>query len=269
MKLGPIVRVGSSEISVNSPELVKQVYGEVLEKDEWYCLQLLRNVDSSSSSAESVLLPHKSAGDTPVVYQRLSQSLGASVKEAIDGESSHLAVASELMDHIKAGTETSGWTLVYLLYEMSRHREIQQLLREELSLLLESGTTLYFSTTTQNAANVLPSPRTLDASPLLQAVILETLRCYPAVAGPQPRIIHNPNFTLARHIHLPAGTRVSAQAYSLHRNSDVFPDPESWNPQRWLEATPGQQEEMMRWFWPFGSGSRMCIGNHFANLGKS
>ncbi|KAH8693272.1 cytochrome P450 [Talaromyces proteolyticus] len=425
VKLGPIVRVGSTEISVNSPELVKQVYCEVLEKDEWYarafenygyvlpnmfsmtkkeshamrkrvlaglyskttlhaspeirdicrvvvmerllpifekaaqmqrpvdvlevsvsfsmdficsylfgicngpnflqdvetrrkwlashaktkrygfwtlefpnltallakfgihlvpnvaltaalevrelCLQLLRNVDSSSS-AKTLLLPPKGPGDTPVVYQRLSQSLCASVQEEIYRElpptRSHLAVASELMDHIKAGTETSGWTLVYLLYEMSRHREIQHLLREELSLLLEPGTSLCFSreSKTPQAAEILPSPRTLDTSPLLQAVILETLRCYPAVAGPQPRVNHNTSFALARHIHLPAGTRVSAQAYSLHRNSEVFPDPESWKPRRWLEATPSQHEEMMRWFWPFGSGSRMCIGNHFAIL---
>lgn len=75
---------------------------------------------------------------------------------------------------------------------------------------------------------------------------------------------------------LPPGVRVSAQAYSLHRNPDVFPDPERWYPDRWLvdeNADIHEEEErlkeMHRWFWAFGSGGRMCFGNHFALLGSS
>lgn len=77
-------------------------------------------------------------------------------------------------------------------------------------------------------------------------------------------------------IPLPPGVRVSAQAYSLHRNEDVFPDAERWDPERWLidaRKDPKQEQdrlkEMMRWFWAFGSGGRMCFGNHFALLGSS
>lgn len=37
-----------------------------------------------------------------------------------------------------------------------------------------------------------------------------------------------------------------------------------WRPERWLEVTQDERDEMMRWFWAFGSGGRMCIGNNLA-----
>lgn len=57
---------------------------------------------------------------------------------------------------------------------------------------------------------------------------------------------------------------MSANAHSLHRNEDVFPSPEEWRPERWLQASESELKEMRKWFWAFGSGGRMCIGSHFA-----
>jgi cytochrome P450 len=47
----------------------------------------------------------------------------------------------------------------------------------------------------------------------------------------------------------------------------VFPDFETWKPERWLEADKEQKEEMKKWFWAFGSGARMCLGVYFATQG--
>ena len=73
---------------------------------------------------------------------------------------------------------------------------------------------------------------------------------------------------------IPAGTRASAQAWSLHRNPDAFPRPEEWLPERWIDGEAAQagllgSEKKERWFWAFGSGGRMCIGSNFAMLGRS
>jgi unspecific monooxygenase len=234
------------------------------------CLHLMQKADVLSSATLSV----PDAGDRPVVYQQLSRALGPSCMgkgEGGDGGSSplsesadelRLTIASELMDHIKAGTETSGWTLVYLLHEMSQRPELQKSLRKEVVLVRRGE---------QSVENV-PSARALDTLPLLNAIILETLRLHPAVPGSQPRITpprEKSTFSLAGYTNIPPGVRIGAQAYSLHRNHDVFPRPDSWNPERWLVTDPRQKAEMMRWFWPFGSGSRMCIGNHFALMGES
>ena len=100
---------------------------------------------------------------------------------------------------------------------------------------------------------------------------METLRLHAAIPGNQPRITP-PSAVLGSQDHaLPAGIRVQAQAWSLHRNPTVFPSPETWDPARWLEShyeTPEAYQEhlkeMTRWFWAFGSGGRMCVGSNLA-----
>ena len=71
------------------------------------------------------------------------------------------------------------------------------------------------------------------------------------------------DFTAAsgQRFHLPAGTLVDLQIYTLHFNPDVFPDPFAFKPERWLtNPTP----EMQRDWIPFGLGSRQCIARNLA-----
>ena len=115
----------------------------------------------------------------------------------------------------------------------------------------------------------LGSARAIDALPLLNAIVLETFRLYPAIAGAQAR--RTPllkNTKLGVHDKIPSGIRVAARASSLHMNPAVYPQPDTWQPERWLNATSPQLAEMNRWLWVFGSGGRMCIGSHFATHGK-
>lgn len=152
----------------------------------------------------------------------------------------------------------SGITLTYLFWELSQNPQTQlQLHRELLSLTPP----LTFPTTTPS----LPPPKDLENLPFLQACLMETMRLHPAIPGGQPRVTPA-NTTIGPYTNIPANVRVSAQAYSLHRNADVFPSPEEWRPHRWLEDDVTEQH---RWFWAFGSGGRMCVGSNFAMYGKS
>ncbi|KAI3532263.1 cytochrome P450 [Colletotrichum filicis] len=65
----------------------------------------------------------------------------------------------------------------------------------------------------------------LEKLPLLNAVIEETLRVYGAVAGNLPRSVPPGGVTLGGFF-IPGGIVVETQAYTLHRNPNVFPDPE-------------------------------------------
>lgn len=107
------------------------------------------------------------------------------------------------------------------------------------------------------AAMMLSSPKEIDALPLLYAVLNETLRRWNSVPGRQPRVSPFPSCTLAGVENIPCGTVVSCSAYMLHRNEDVFPEPEMWRPDRWLDSTAEELVEMRHWFWAFGSGGRM------------
>jgi len=54
------------------------------------------------------------------------------------------------------------------------------------------------------------------------------------------------------------------QSYTTHRDRSTFPDPESFNPSRWLpENVTGDMNEL---FMPFSKGTRICIGINLANM---
>jgi cytochrome P450 len=67
---------------------------------------------------------------------------------------------------------------------------------------------------------------------------------------------------------LPPGTVVATQAWSAHRDPTVFPAPETFLPERWLETADNteQLEAMNRHMMPFGAGSRVCGGQNFAQM---
>lgn len=201
----------------------------------------------------------------PIVYKQLKQGLDKqSAKEGNtkpDLARQKNDIACEMYDQLTAGFETSAVGLTYLMWELSKHPEIQTELRKELRSLEQP---ILFPGGTE-----LPSPKSIDSLPLLEAIVTETLRLHAPIPGIQPRVTPAPSSTLAGYDNIPPGVRVNAQAYSLHRNPTVFPDPETWQPKRWLadENRSAELEERRRWFWAFGSGGRMCVGSNLALQG--
>jgi len=195
----------------------------------------------------------------PTVYAQLRNGLlKENVKSDLDLPTEQLVqqqrftIASEMLDHTLAGFDTSSITLTFFAWELSRpeNRQWQDKLREELASL-----------------NDKHDAKAVDALPILHATLMETLRLHAAIPGNQPRItpaaatLGAPGHEISD---LPPGVRVQAQAWSLHRDPSVFPQPEDWRPDRWLDATEAQHKEMTRWFWAFGSGGRMCVGSNLA-----
>lgn len=198
----------------------------------------------------------------PAIFSAMRASigkLGPADKGLGTSCSSRVQIASEMLDHSAAAFETSGPILIYLFYKLSLRPELQARLRAELLTL--SPPITY---DTASGLQTLPDPKELDALPLLDAVLQETLRLYASVPGPQPRLTPYPSCRLAGIDKIPGGLRVSANAHCLHRNENVFPEAEKWLPERWMIAEEEKLKEMKRWFWAFGSGGRMCIGSHFA-----
>ncbi|KAJ5477470.1 hypothetical protein N7539_007614 [Penicillium diatomitis] len=220
--------------------------------DAW-ALDLCNKAEQSLASTDPAI--------EPIVYKQLKQSLDKqAAKEGVTPNRKHQLndIACEMYDQLTAGFETSAVGLTYLMWQLSRHPEIQNRLREELRTL--------DPVIRIPGSNELPSPKSIDSLPLLDAIITETLRLHAPIPGIQPRVTPVPSCSLAGYDNIPPGIRVNAQAYSLHRNPEVFPDPECWQPKRWLKAenTPEELEERRRWFWAFGSGGRMCVGSNLA-----
>lgn len=176
-----------------------------------------------------------------------------------------LSIASEMIDQLAAGHETSAITLTYLTWELSRNLPLQVALRAEL-LTLSPNMLLSSSGSNRN----MPSSKDLDSLPILDAIMMETLRLYAAIPGGQPRMTPHPSCVLGPY-NIPGGVRVGAQAHSVHRNPSIYPDPEKFDHTRWMDDRNGyteeQRKERDRWFWAFSSGGRMCIGSNFAMQG--
>ena len=204
--------------------------------------------------------------DWPNVYAQLRGALlkdkatkGDDRKTSEQVQAQRLEIASEMLDHTLAGFDTSSITLTFLAWELSLPSNLhwQEKLRSELA----SVSNIAFA-------------KSLDTLPILNAILMETLRLHAAIPGNQPRITP-PNATIGPYTNIPANVRIQAQAWSLHREPTVFASPETFAPSRWLDkavhpslgtSTADDLKEMNRWFWAFGSGGRMCVGSNLAML---
>ncbi|KZZ99285.1 Cytochrome P450 [Moelleriella libera RCEF 2490] len=102
----------------------------------------------------------------------------------------------------------------------------------------------------------------LDQLPFLDAVLCEGLRLYPPIPMSLPRFVPSGGRTIDGY-HLPEKTIVSCQAHSVHRmNTAVFPDPQKFQPDRWLRAEG--DTERRRLLFAFSNGGRGCVGKHLA-----
>jgi cytochrome P450 len=271
--------------------LVPRSVDSASQEIEDFCASMCKAATAALQSKQSYA---DNPGDEPVALTALLSGVEKETKSngltSIQSDTAikypELLVASEILDQLVAGQETSGITLTYLTWHLCQDLALQDALRAEL-LTLDPPMKypLPFSSPTAEKAFhdgqldwlediQLPSSKQLDSLPILHAVIMETLRLRAALPGAQPRLTPYPSCKLAGY-EIPGGVRVSAQAWSLHRNVKVFPYPDIWDHKRWLDGlesgTDGDTEarkERDRWFWSFSSGGRMCIGSNFAMYGK-
>ena len=145
-----------------------------------------------------------------------------------------------------AGSDTTSMTLIYFFWEMARNQDMQERLRIELSK-------------TFSFKDGYPSHKELENLEYLNATLKETLRLYPTLPGQLDRVVPIGGANICGYF-LPQGVEVSMQAYSEHRNEDIFPYAETFMPDRWLHETA----EMRNSFIPFSYGPRNCVGQNLA-----
>ncbi|HEX7716983.1 MAG TPA: cytochrome P450, partial [Marmoricola sp.] len=102
----------------------------------------------------------------------------------------------------------------------------------------------------------------LRSIPKLEAALKETLRLHP------PLIlllrVAQEDLEIGGHL-IPAGTMVGATPRVSNRIPEDFPDPDTFDPGRYLD--PRQEDLANRWTWiPFGAGKHRCVGNAFAMM---
>ncbi len=98
--------------------------------------------------------------------------------------------------------------------------------------------------------------------PYLEATIQETLRFYP----PASRVVRvaEEDYRLSDEIKIPKGCLVNIPAYAIHHSEEFYPQPEKFDPDRFLPEQKAARDQYT--FLAFGHGPRNCIGMRLALL---
>lgn len=153
-----------------------------------------------------------------------------------------LELKDELMTMLVAGHETTATVLSWALYWIHRLPEVKTKLQEELSSLANDAEYLQITNL-----------------PYLSAVISETLRICPILPITFPRTTQQDLEIKDRFF--VAQTRLAPCVYLLHQREDLYPDAQTFKPERFLERKYSASE-----FIPFGGGNRRCLGYALAML---
>ncbi len=246
-------------------DALKKIGVSLLPKHFWDCNNVCEkwNLDLGDRAARTIVDNATLENfDEPVLFRHALKTMCGFSQGSIPKDLGYtyphrLEIACEMFSFNAAAHEGAGIPLAWITFELSRRPHLQDRLRQELKSL----------SCLDGQCGAFPQPKDIDALPLLEATVMETLRRYPVIGGPQPRRVPS-DTTIADSAVIPAGTIVQCSAWSLHQNPNVFPEPDEWRPDRWLDATPSELANMRKWFFTFSNGSTICIGRHWMLLCK-
>ena len=171
----------------------------------------------------------------------LGDLVSASEQEGLISEA-HLR--DQIVTLFLAGHETTASTLAFCFILLTRYPEYCQRLQAE-------AMAADFSTFSS-----LQDIR--DRMPITYNAVQETMRLYPAGYLFGRTVVSD---TQLGDEALKPKSLVLISPYISHRNPAVFPDPERFDPDRWLNLQPSRSQ-----YFPFSAGSRTCIGEYLAML---
>ena len=143
-----------------------------------------------------------------------------------------------------AGHETTANALAWTWHVLAQHEPERQRMKQELDAVLGDGR--------------LPGLEDMPRLTYTTAVLSESMRLFPPVWVVGRRAVED---VIIGDIAVPRRTIVIMSQYVVHRDARFWPEPERFLPERWLGETPERPKFA---YFPFGGGSRVCIGESFA-----
>nr|KAF7437726.1 hypothetical protein H0235_000117 [Vespula pensylvanica] len=163
-----------------------------------------------------------------------------------DNEIDEEGIREEVDTFMFAGHDTTAMALVFALLLFAKHKDVQQGIRDEVNTVMQQeGYKLTISV--------------LREFSYLERCIKESLRLYPSVHIISRYI--SQDLQLKKYL-VPAGSTCHVSIHSLHRNPEYWPNPDVFDPDRFLpENVKGRNPYS---YIPFSAGLRNCIGQRFA-----
>ncbi|OCT46111.1 25-hydroxyvitamin D-1 alpha hydroxylase [Cladophialophora carrionii] len=154
----------------------------------------------------------------------------------------------------EAGAGTTAAAMMSFALCMCLHPEWQQKMHDEVDRVVGDGR--------------MPDYSDMPSLPTCRAVIKEVLRWRPVTAGGVPHELVKDD--VYNGFFFPAGTNIHPNQWAIHRDPELYPDPETFNPGRWLSPKyPTYREPLDKFpnlqnYSCFGFGRRICPGMNIA-----
>jgi cytochrome P450 len=164
-------------------------------------------------------------------------------------------IITHLSGNVFAGSDTTAIALRAIIYFLCRHPVCMERLVAEIDNADRQG----------NLSHPIGYKEANALLPYLTAVVKESIRLHPSVGLLLERHVPAEGLSIPGY-HIPAGTIVGINPWVTNRDATAFaPDPEAFNPNRWLSAPEDQRRQMDNIFeLNFGAGSRKCIGRNIS-----
>ena len=179
--------------------------------------------------------------DNETIFHSLLQS------DLPESEKAPERLAQESVLLSGAGTHTTAWAMTVATFYLLSQANTLRKLKDELE-------------------TAMPDPLapvalgTLERLPYLTAVIKEGLRLSLGPSSRLPRIMIDKPLKF-QEWEIPTGVPVSMTIPLVHLNEDIFPDPRSFHPERWVDEKNGHLD---RYLCSFSRGPRNCLGINLA-----
>lgn len=163
-------------------------------------------------------------------------------------EKSVYRMSAETNVLLSAGTDTTARTLAIAHYHILSRPDIRSRLLAELRTMMPTP------------GSPVPSMDELERLPYLVGVVLESLRVSDSVPARLARVAPDEDLRYGECV-IPRGTTFGQSNWFIHNDPNCFPEPNSFNPDRWSGP---DAERQRRYLIPFGRGTRMCLGLNLA-----
>ncbi|XP_045478046.1 cytochrome P450 4C1-like [Harmonia axyridis] len=168
---------------------------------------------------------------------------------AIDGSIDYEGICEEVDTFMFEGHDTTAAAIGFCLMLIANHPEVQDNIMDEMMKVMDGRTSS-------------PTYDDLQKLEYMERCIKETLRLYPSVYFISR--VADEDTILNSGMLVPKGTHVNIHIYDVMRNPDIFPSPDTFDPDRFLPENCQHRHPFA--YIPFSAGPRNCIGQKYAFL---
>nr|XP_050863221.1 cytochrome P450 4C1-like isoform X1 [Vespula vulgaris] len=212
------------------------------EDTNWKYLQNVTNMN------ENGILSKESNDNNNYTKKRLALLDLLIASSLNDNQIDEKGIQEEVDTFMFAGHDTTASALSFALSLFAKHKDVQERIREEVNTIMKEE---------NNELTILE----LQKLSYLEMCIKESLRLYPSVHAIFRHI--SQDLQLKNYL-IPTGAICHVNIHSIHRNPKYWPNPNVFNPDRFLpENMKGRN---LYSYIPFSAGSRNCIGQKYAML---